>query len=350
MLIKILSIIVISIITIVFGFFPRVFKNSRLSKSTHNKILGLANAFSGGIFIGIAFFHLLPEASEAFRSYFKGLDPKNKFKNFPFQFCFAFVAYALILFIEKIAFDSHSLIDHEHKNDEQHGHDHPHDHSIVSSEKRKSIDNEFNNLKFGKEFVNEIKEESSHHSHNHSDIEQGHSHDQHQHNDEVSHDHNHDHSHMHDHENEHEHEHDYNKGSLEIIQENITKKEVEYLDNQGEGRLKKEVTYKKYTSFDKKDDIIPINLYEPLLFTPQVKLLKAQSFVRKTTEFDCLDYTFKKDFMKENALNGEKNTDDLFNLEGADSDEEEEIIRNIIGNKGKYMAFLQMRTIKGNIK
>ena len=39
---------------------------------------GLSNAFSSGIFLGIAIFHLLPEANEGFEKYFK----KEKMEGF----------------------------------------------------------------------------------------------------------------------------------------------------------------------------------------------------------------------------------------------------------------------------
>jgi threonine/homoserine/homoserine lactone efflux protein len=57
---QIVFIVGICIITIVFGLFPlfcKVCKNS-------TKFLGIANSFSGGIFMGIAFFHLFPEVKK----------------------------------------------------------------------------------------------------------------------------------------------------------------------------------------------------------------------------------------------------------------------------------------------
>lgn len=36
-------------------------------KKTHSHTLGLAEAFAGGIFLGVALFHMLPEANEGFR-------------------------------------------------------------------------------------------------------------------------------------------------------------------------------------------------------------------------------------------------------------------------------------------
>lgn len=54
---QIVYIVTISVMTLLFGLFPlfcKVCKNS-------SKFLGVANSFSGGIFLGIAFFHLFPE-------------------------------------------------------------------------------------------------------------------------------------------------------------------------------------------------------------------------------------------------------------------------------------------------
>ena len=88
-------------------------KNSKkFRKST--KIIGIANAFSGGIFLGIALFHLLPESVEGFEGYFEEIKYEGVFSKMPLAYIFAFCSYCLVLFVEKVAFDSHSLIDHGH--------------------------------------------------------------------------------------------------------------------------------------------------------------------------------------------------------------------------------------------
>ena len=74
---------------------------------TSTKFLGIANAFSGGIFLGIGLFHLLPEGQEKFEG--------NKLlSTYPSAYFLAFCSYSLILFIEKVAFNSHQLLDHGH--------------------------------------------------------------------------------------------------------------------------------------------------------------------------------------------------------------------------------------------
>lgn len=85
----------------------------------NTQITGLANSFSCGIFLGIAVFHLLPEAAEKFESYFKEQKIVGIVVKLPLAPMIAFFAYSLILFIEKIAFDSHALISHDHSDDNE---------------------------------------------------------------------------------------------------------------------------------------------------------------------------------------------------------------------------------------
>jgi len=121
LLMKIGSLLIILGVTLLFGYFPLFWKRCR--KST--KFLGIANAFSGGIFMGIALFHLLPESNEGFEHYFKDNAPDSSFKELPNAYFIAFLCYSLVLFVEKVAFDSHSLIEHEGG---EHGHGHGHGH------------------------------------------------------------------------------------------------------------------------------------------------------------------------------------------------------------------------------
>jgi zinc transporter ZupT len=58
--------------------------------------------------MGIALFHLLPEAVEHIESEFK----TEYWSKIPLAFLIAFSSYALILFVEKIAFESHAQIAH----------------------------------------------------------------------------------------------------------------------------------------------------------------------------------------------------------------------------------------------
>jgi hypothetical protein len=88
--------------------------SSQCRKSS--KLIGLANAFSGGLFMGIALFHLFPESNESFEEYFASPEGQNsEMRGLPMTFFIAFCAYSLILLFEKVAFDSHSLTEHTHE-------------------------------------------------------------------------------------------------------------------------------------------------------------------------------------------------------------------------------------------
>jgi len=100
--------LIIVIITFSFGLLPLFFANYR--KGT--VILSYANPFSGGIFIGIGLFHLLPDASYNFEQYYK--TPEGKacfFYGFPMSYFIVFLTYSFILYLEKVAFSSNEGVD-----------------------------------------------------------------------------------------------------------------------------------------------------------------------------------------------------------------------------------------------
>ena len=100
---KLFSFLIILIITFSFGLLPLYF--SRFREGTI--ILSYANPFSGGIFIGIGLFHLLPDASYNFEQYYK--TPEGKlcfFYGFPMSYFIVFLSYSFILYLEKVAFSS----------------------------------------------------------------------------------------------------------------------------------------------------------------------------------------------------------------------------------------------------
>ena len=72
---KLFSFLVILIITFSFGLFQIFFSNFRQGLM----ILHYANPFSGGIFIGIGLFHLLPDASYNFEQYYRTPEGKKCF-------------------------------------------------------------------------------------------------------------------------------------------------------------------------------------------------------------------------------------------------------------------------------
>lgn len=74
------------------------------------KWMGIANSFAAGVFLTIGFTELLPEAAETFENYAK---ENNTGNDYPISYYVAIGAFCFILFIEKIAFDSHALL-HDH--------------------------------------------------------------------------------------------------------------------------------------------------------------------------------------------------------------------------------------------
>jgi zinc transporter 1/2/3 len=81
----------------------------RSKKISENKLaLSLANAFSGGVFLSLAFGHLIPECVH-------GFDASNLPARTPFMLVLA--GYLLIFFVEKVAFDAHDILhEMEHEN------------------------------------------------------------------------------------------------------------------------------------------------------------------------------------------------------------------------------------------
>lgn len=107
---KIISIVVFLVMATGFGVMPYFITKCR----TSTKFLSISNAFSGGLFLGIGLFHVLPESAEML----EGLS------DAPIAYFCAFISYAMILFVEKVAFNSHALL---------HGHDHKDDKEDVNS-------------------------------------------------------------------------------------------------------------------------------------------------------------------------------------------------------------------------
>jgi hypothetical protein len=95
----------------------------RSKKISENKLaLSLANAFSGGVFLSLAFGHLIPECVHGFHNY-----------NEVTPYMLVLSGYLLIFFVEKVAFDAHDIlhemehgggISHDHSGDKSHSHSH----------------------------------------------------------------------------------------------------------------------------------------------------------------------------------------------------------------------------------
>lgn len=77
------------------------------------KILGIANSFAGGVFLAIAFMHIMPEMIETWNDMNEG-----KEKIFPLPELLVFCGYTFILIIDKVLFDTHALFDHDHADGE----------------------------------------------------------------------------------------------------------------------------------------------------------------------------------------------------------------------------------------
>ena len=100
-ILKIISFLAIFAMGIIFSFIPNYMNSIRKNEN----ILDFANTFAAGLFLGIGLLHLLPESSEIFKDQYK--------IKFPIAYLISFLTYCLILCIEKVIFDPHSII-HEH--------------------------------------------------------------------------------------------------------------------------------------------------------------------------------------------------------------------------------------------
>ena len=90
------------------------------SFSQNATLLSVANAFAGGIFLMLGFGHLVPHSIET-------LDSIHANRKFAFYSTLA--GFLLMLFVEKVAFNSHALLHAAVAGDAGHGHSHDHGHS-----------------------------------------------------------------------------------------------------------------------------------------------------------------------------------------------------------------------------
>jgi zinc transporter 1/2/3 len=94
-------------------------------KITENKLtLSLANAFSGGVFLSLAFGHLIPECVSGFQNFYAQSSTTSSslthaiLQNEALPYMLVLGGYLLIFFVEKIAFDAHgALHELEHAKD-----------------------------------------------------------------------------------------------------------------------------------------------------------------------------------------------------------------------------------------
>mmetsp|Transcript_5758 Transcript_5758/g.10278 ORF Transcript_5758/g.10278 Transcript_5758/m.10278 type:complete len:163 (-) Transcript_5758:556-1044(-) len=88
--------------------------SSRFKNNNHWN--SLANAFAGGVFLAIGLMHLLPEASENFKEVYGS--------SFPYSSLLAIASFTFVMYIEKVAFDSHQLMSHGDKHQDLGNHHH----------------------------------------------------------------------------------------------------------------------------------------------------------------------------------------------------------------------------------
>ena len=82
-------------------------------KISENKLgLSIANAFSGGVFLCLAFGHLIPECVEGFHGVSKsaGTVGSSILSNEALPYMIVLSGYLLIFFVEKVAFDAHDIM------------------------------------------------------------------------------------------------------------------------------------------------------------------------------------------------------------------------------------------------
>ncbi|KAL7546578.1 hypothetical protein ACHAWF_009907 [Thalassiosira exigua] len=93
---------------------------------SENKLgLSLANAFSGGVFLSLAFGHLIPECVHGFHGVGKEV-------NEALPYMIVLGGYLLIFFVEKVAFDAHEIM-HEMEAGGLHDHGHSHDSKVTEN-------------------------------------------------------------------------------------------------------------------------------------------------------------------------------------------------------------------------
>ena len=89
------------------AFFAGIFTTLNKNCRENPKVLGIANSFAGGVFLAIAFIHILPEEVEDWNEY------EETDSSFPLPYLLVFAGYTLILIIDKVLFDTQALFGDE---------------------------------------------------------------------------------------------------------------------------------------------------------------------------------------------------------------------------------------------
>ena len=99
--------LVLMFLCIGFGIIPKIWGKCRDSETT----LSLLNCYSGGLFLGIALIHMLPEGVEIWGGWAieKGIE-----RPFPLPYVMYFLGYLLILAIDRVFARAYHLSNHGH--------------------------------------------------------------------------------------------------------------------------------------------------------------------------------------------------------------------------------------------
>ena len=146
-----IAMIVILFCIVYLGLIPAYSKFFRSSKV----ILSLLNCFAGGVFLAMAFIHILPESAEQYNDVMKELAEEENASNttatakagahadheeehgahvFPLPYLLFFIGYMMVLLIDRVFAGEHG---HSHGNNSEHSHDHKHtDKELVDSERK----------------------------------------------------------------------------------------------------------------------------------------------------------------------------------------------------------------------
>lgn len=96
------------------GIFPLFFEFDQKNQW----ILSISNTYAGGLFIGISFLHLLPEAEFSFAQVFGTYN----WQSGPWPYMLSLFAYCLLLYLEKVQFADNHMHSHDYE-DSDHSHD-----------------------------------------------------------------------------------------------------------------------------------------------------------------------------------------------------------------------------------
>jgi len=88
---KVLVVVGVMFETMICGLFPAFSVKSKISTEVKEVILGISNAFAGGIFLSAGFLHLLAEAIET-------LEHTWEHSHYPFALLFCSIGFLLVFF------------------------------------------------------------------------------------------------------------------------------------------------------------------------------------------------------------------------------------------------------------